>query len=212
MRKLIFFDLDSTLATIEGLDYLAESKGKGKEASSLTNLAMNGEVKMEEIFGKKIDLLSPSLSELEQLGEIYKKTLVQNAKDVIFQLRELGWEVGIVTGSFLPAVMPVAQHLGIAKELIFTNEIYFNGEGLYQDFKRHYALARSGGKAEILKQFKDAQIVFVGDSVTDLDTQPFVNLFIGFGGVVERKKVKEEASMYVYDLSEVLKILKEKAL
>lgn len=212
MRKIIFFDLDSTLATIEGLDYLAESKGKGKEVSYLTNLAMNGEVKMEDIFGKKIDILSPSLTELKKLGEIYKKSLVENAKEVIFQLRDMGWGIGIVTGSFLPAVTPVAEYLSIPQQLVFTNEINFNENGEYQDFNRQHALARSGGKAEIVKQFHDVQMIFVGDSATDLDTKPFVHLFIGFGGVIERKKVKQEAENYIYNLSELVKILEGRAL
>ena len=41
------------------------------------------------------------------------------------------------------------------------------------------------------------KIAFVGDSVTDLATQPVVTTFIGFGGVVTRKKVKEEAEFFI---------------
>lgn len=200
---IIILDVDSTLSTIEGIDWIAKSKGKYEEASALTELAMNGKVKMEEVFGKKIDLVAPSHDEFMVLGKKYIESLSDNAHEVIDVLHKLGKEVWLVTGNFYPSIEILAKHLTIPKERIVANPVYFDEKGNYKDFDRTSPLARSGGKAEVVQKIKKKgkKIAFIGDSVTDLDTQPYVDLFIGFGGVVTRAIVLENAHVFVKEKS-----------
>jgi phosphoserine phosphatase len=63
--------------------------------------------------------------------------------------------------------------------------------------------------AEIKKQNPDAVVVHIGDSVTDLTTQGKADLFIGFGGVAVREKVKKAAKHYAMDFDEVANLLQK---
>lgn len=64
LYERIIFDCDSTLSTIEGIDYLAEIAGKGSEVADLTSKAMNGEVKFEDVFAKRLDIIQPRKEQL----------------------------------------------------------------------------------------------------------------------------------------------------
>jgi len=195
----ILFDVDSTLSTIEGVDWVAQKKGLYEKAAALTNMAMEGKVKMEEVFGKKIDLVRPTLQEMEETGHEYTKTLVPNTKKVIDILHKLGKEVWLVTGNYHTSVQILADFLAIPHQYIRANTMYFDDQGNYKDFDRSYPLCKSGGKAEIVQEIKSGEkrVVFIGDSVTDLDTKPVVDLFIGFGGVVVRDTVKKNSEVFI---------------
>ncbi|MEK7605935.1 MAG: HAD-IB family phosphatase [Patescibacteria group bacterium] len=195
---VICFDVDSTLVTCEGVDWLAKQKGVGEQVKRLTELAMTGKVPMEEVFCQKIDILKPSQKEMQALGEYYCSKLTKGALDVIKDLRKVGVEIFLVTGGFLPAILPLAAKLKIPPARVHANDVYTNKNGHYKGINRECSLTTSNGKAICAKNIAQGRkIAFVGDSVTDLATQPVVTTFIGFGGVVTRKKVKEEADYFI---------------
>jgi len=76
--------VDSTLAAIEGIDFLA---GGNDEVVNLTNLAMNGELSIDEVYGKRLDLIRPSISDLERLAGEYKSHLLPDAAEVVSTLQ-----------------------------------------------------------------------------------------------------------------------------
>ena len=71
--KLICFDCDTTLSSIEGIDELARLRGPEAFArvEALTNDAMNGLVRMEDVFGRRMDIVRPGAREVEAVGRRY---------------------------------------------------------------------------------------------------------------------------------------------
>ncbi len=195
---IICFDVDSTLVACEGVDWLAEQKGVEKEVRFLTEQAMTGEVPMEEVFAKKIDILRPSKKDLELLGEYYCSQLVEKAQDVVDELKEAGHDIYLVTGSFTPAILCLADKLGITPDHIHANEVYHDNFGDYRGLNLNCSLTKATGKAECARIIgNNKKTAFIGDSVTDLATKPVVTTFIGYGGVKIRKRVKENADFFI---------------
>ena len=193
----VFFDVDSTLVTIEGIDVLA---GGNPEIVKLTDAAMNGEIPLDEVYGRRLDIIRPTLRDVEALGERYTQSLVDGAEETIATLQNAGADVHLVTAGIAQAIAPLAQRLNIAPRAVHAVPLRFHDDGTYRDFDRRSLLARSGGKElvvrAILTRAKGAS-AFIGDGVSDLETKPAVDLFIGFGGVHLRPRVKENAEVYV---------------
>ena len=68
---LIFFDCDSTLSTIEGIDELARLKGKELRVGLLTQKAMDGELDLQEVYGKRLRAIKPRRGQLKTIEELY---------------------------------------------------------------------------------------------------------------------------------------------
>lgn len=201
-KNTIIFDLDSTLVTIEGLDFLAEHKGVGEEVVELlTNIAMEGIIPMNTAMRIKLALIKPSKKDFLHLGQEYIRHLVKGAKEVINTLLLRGHRIYIVTGNFTPSAKVVARHLGIHKNRVFANHILFEKSGDYKGFDHDQPLANNGGKAKVIKGIgkKLTSPIMIGDGITDLETTTVVDKFIGFGGVVHRPAVEKRAKIYVKD-------------
>ena len=111
--RLIFFDCDSTLTSIEGIDELARLKGQFDHIAELTRRAMDGEIKLEEVFATRLDLLRPTRADLRHIAQAYRETIVPDAKETIAALRFTGCQVYIVSGGLLPAVQEFARSIGL---------------------------------------------------------------------------------------------------
>jgi phosphoserine phosphatase len=199
MKKehIVLFDIDSTLVSIEGLDHLAQKKGVGENVVELTKRSMNGEIPVEQAMQEKMKLIAPSEEDMKQLSREYLAHMVADAKEVIHELKQAGIRVGILTGNFYPAVIPIAEHLGIDLQNVFANNIEFNPDGSYKGYKENNALMHSEGKAKVIENLrrKNRHITHIGDSKGDLDAG--ADRFIGFGGVVVRDAVLKEAAYYI---------------
>jgi phosphoserine phosphatase len=64
--RVISFDCDSALTTIEGIDELARLKGQYDHIADLTRRAMDGEIKLEEVFAARLDRLRPTRADLRR--------------------------------------------------------------------------------------------------------------------------------------------------
>jgi phosphoserine phosphatase len=195
--RFVFFDVDSTLVTVEGIDVLA---GGNPEVVHLTEAAMNGEIPLDEVYGRRLEIIRPSLAQVEDLGRHYCESLVDGASEVIQTLQNAGCDVHLVTAGIRQAILPLAGTLNIPLRAVHAVELRFDGAGGYVDYDRRSLLTRSGGKElvvhALLSRSKGAS-VFIGDGVSDLETKPVVDLFIGFGGVHTRPAVKDNAAVYV---------------
>ena len=195
--RFIFFDVDSTLVTIEGIDVLA---GGNPDVVRLTDAAMNGEIAIDEVYGRRLEIIRPTLADVEALGALYLASLVDGAEETIATLRESGAHVHLVTAGIAQAIAPLAAKLGIAARNVHAVPLQFDDDGNYVDFDRRSLLTRIGGKElvvhAILARAKGTS-AFIGDGVSDLETKPVVDRFIGFGGVHLRARVKENAGIYV---------------
>ena len=211
MKKLIAFDCDSTLSAIEGVDELARLAGPDvfKQVEDLTNQAMNGEIAIEEVFAKRLELIQPTKEQCNQIGQLYIEHIEPTAKETIEQLKKDGWECIIISGGFAPCIEPFATHLGI--ERIEAVPLIFTKNNEYESFDSNYPTTRNGGKPDVIKQLiaekSPDQLVMVGDGVSDLETQHVVNQFIAYAGYTPREKVISQSEHTVYLLKEIQDIL-----
>lgn len=210
-KKLIFIDCDSTLSSIEGIDELARLRGEDtfRECENMTNRAMDGHIAIEDVYGARLDLIKPTAEECGKIGQLYIDTVEPTALECLASLRAAGWEPIIVSGGLTQAIAPFAKFLGIEK--VRAVDLVFDGEGNYAGFDGDCPTSRMGGKMKVIDadraEHSDSVAVMVGDGSSDLETQPFVDLFIGYGGYLERAKVKAEAKHFVYKLSEIPALL-----
>lgn len=200
---LVIFDCDSTLSTVEGINELASLRGLANEISELTAAAMAGRVTLEEIYGRRLDLIRPTRGELAWLGQRYLASLVPGATQTIRILRSFGKDVHIVSGGFQQAVAVLAVGLGLASIQVHAVELYFDEDDSYAGFSRESPLARTGGKAAVCRQLisQHGDAIAVGDGMTDLEMREAGARVIGFGGAVVRPEVRERADVYVTESS-----------
>jgi phosphoserine phosphatase len=209
--RFVFFDVDSTLVTIEGIDVLANGN---PEIVRLTEAAMNGEIALDEVYGRRLEIIKPTLADVEALGQRYIEALVDGAEETIATLQQSGADVQLVTAGIAQAIAPLATKLNIPARAVHAVPLQFDAQGNYLDFDRRSLLTRAGGKElvvhAILARAK-GKSAFIGDGVSDLETKPAVTLFVGFGGVHTRARVKENAEVYVTEptLKAVLPYLME---
>ena len=202
--RFVFFDVDSTLVTIEGIDVLA---GGNPEIAKLTDAAMNGEIPLDQVYAKRLEMIRPSKNGVEQLGATYVRSLVDGATETISALQDKGVVVHLVTAGIEQAILPVAYALNITHRNVHAVALTFDANGSYKDFDRRSFLTRPGGKELVVRDVRarsHGKAAFIGDGVSDLEAKPAVDLFIGFGGVVVRPRVKENAHVYVTNLRDVL--------
>lgn len=195
--RFVFFDVDSTLVTIEGIDVLAAGN---PEIVRLTELAMNGEIPLDEVYERRLEIIRPSRANVEALGRRYTESLVDGAVETVAALQDAGADVHLVTAGIAQAIAPLAAMLNIAPRAVHAVPLQFDDAGHYVDFDRHSLLTRNGGKElvvhDVLARAK-GRSAFIGDGVSDLETKSIVTLFIGFGGVQVRERVRENAEVFV---------------
>jgi phosphoserine phosphatase len=205
--KLILFDCDSTLSAIEGIDELGRARGSEVFAlvEAMTNDAMNGKISVEAVFGERLRIIRPRATDVAAVGRHYVETVEPTAVATLAALRAAGWTPVILSGGFRNAIRPLADHLGIGR--VEAVDLYFDEAGEYAGFDETYPTTRSGGKPEVVRALKaelaPARVVMVGDGVSDLETAPEVDLFIGFGRYVAREKVRAAAARFVLSLNEI---------
>lgn len=213
MTKIIAFDCDSTLSSIEGVDELARLAGPEifQQVEESTNQAMNGEIAVEEVFGRRLELIRPTREQCLQIGRLYLETIEPAARETIATLQKEGWTCLIISGGFAPCIEPLAHDLGISR--IEAVPLHFDQDGSYTGFDESYPTTRSGGKPEIIealkKEFSPETIVMVGDGVSDLETAPLVDQFIGYLGFVSRPKVAQNSPLTATSLSEIPALLEK---
>lgn len=203
--RLVFFDVDSTLVTIEGIDIL----GRGNpDIVRLTEAAMNGAIPLDEAYARRLEMIRPSRADVDALAARYRQSLVDGAAETIGELQRAGVIVHLVTAGIEQAIVPLAETLGVRN--VHAVRLTFAAGGAYHDFDRRSPLARAGGKEIVVRDVRartKGKAAFVGDGASDLEAKPAVDFFIGFGGVRERAVVKANADVYAVKMSEVAQIV-----
>ena len=213
--KHIFFDCDSTLTTVEGIDILAELADKKWRVETLTNAAMNGELDLGDVYGKRLKAIKPTRKQVKAIRQVYKRHLVEDAAEVINILHEEGHHVYIISGGLAEPVEEFGIWLGVPKERIRAVGLNYDalsgpwwqagssGEEAYLNFEEG-SLTVSDGKADIVRELlgeQDGRSLLIGDGSSDLLACPAVNLFVGFGGVIRRENVSRAAPIYLSSAS-----------
>ncbi len=98
-KRLVFFDMDSTLVDMEIIDEMAQRAGVLKEVSRITEKAMRGDIDFEESLTQRVALLKGlKIEELEGIRKDMK--LSEGAEDLVETLKRLGFKLGLISGGF----------------------------------------------------------------------------------------------------------------
>ncbi len=203
----VVFDCDSTLSAIEGIDELA---GGRPEIAALTGAAMRGEIALQEVYGRRLALVRPDRGRVRALGEEYVRALVPGARETVRALVEAGVCVRVVSGGVLPAVLALAQALGLGDEAVAAVALRFASDGSYAGYDIDSPLARSDGKAEVIRRWLPGlprPVLMVGDGITDLEARPPADAFAAFTGVVVRAPVVAAADFVARDMAAVRRLV-----
>lgn len=190
-RSLIL-DVDSTLAGIEGIDWLAARRGMvvAEEIAELTGKAMDGSVPIEALYGLRLDLVRPGRAEIEALGRQYQERVAPGAHDAIARLREAGIVIHLVSGGIREAIRPFAEWLGFRPGELHAVGIAFDPGGRYAGWDTASPLATVGGKAVVARSLGlPPPTLAVGDGITDLALRGAGATFAAFTGFVRRDAV-----------------------
>ena len=213
----IFFDCDSTLSTIEGIDILAEQAGKKDAVEALTKAAMEGELGLEDVYAERLAAINPTKEQIHDIRQAYKNNIVEDAAQLVTILQELGHKVYIISGGLYAPVAEFGISLGVERANIRAVKLEFdqlsgrwwqpNGDhepdARYSGFNEG-PLTISDGKAQIVKELLGRQkgrSLLIGDGSSDLRASHAVDLFVGFGGVECRQPVYDEAPAFIRSAS-----------
>lgn len=202
---IVIFDCDSTLTAIEGIDELALAKGRHEEIKALTDAAMNGYVRLEEVYERRLEMLQPTLAEIAALADRYRENVVTDARELVGALQAARREVFIVSGGLADAVVPFGDWLGIPEDHIRAVDVVYERPTEGDSSARYRStspspLTRAEGKPKVIRELlrnRAERSLLVGDGVSDLVAAPEVDLFVAFTGVAERDYVTSHADVLV---------------
>lgn len=200
-----YFDCDSTLSSIEGVDELTQILPPAQQAelAALTHQAMEGAIPLARIYEERLSQVAPSSADLTRVGELYIENTVPDCAATIAALQFLGKQVGIISGGLHQPVLILAKHLNIPANNVHAVPVLFDAAGNYSNFDHQSPLWQNGGKIEILAEIPSSHrpVLFMGDGATDLETQAHVDLFVGYGGIERRSAVEAGADVYLTEAS-----------
>lgn len=197
-RRLVCFDMDSTLIEAEVIDELAKAAGVGDQVIEITEAAMRGELDFNESFTRRMALLK-GLDESVLQGVAENLKITEGAAHLISTLKNLGYKTAILSGGFNYFGRYLQEKLGI--DYVYANELPIvdgkvTGEvsGIIVDGAR---------KAELLREIAEQeginleQVIAVGDGANDLPMLSIAGLGIAFRA---KPLVKAEAKQSISNL------------
>ncbi len=197
VRRVVCFDCDSTLTAIEGIDWLAERAGTGREVEALTRRAMDGEVPLESVYAARLAVVRPRPDDLTALARAYIAHAIEDARETLAALAAAGIETWIVSGGLLEAVEPFAAWLGIDPARVLAVPLRWSDPDPWAATAAH-TLASTGGKRLALAGLAEsAEVTLVGDGASDAAARAAVDRLIGFGGVVRHERMREAADHWI---------------
>jgi phosphoserine phosphatase len=126
-KRLVFFDMDSTLIDMEIIDEMARRVGVFKEVSRITEKAKRGDLDFEEALAQRVALLKGlKVTELEKIRN--EMRLSEGAEDLVVTLRQLGFKQGVVSGGFNYFTDYLREKLGL--DFAFSNQLEIKNETL----------------------------------------------------------------------------------
>lgn len=206
----VILDMDSTLASVEGIDWLARRRAPAiaSEIAALTDRAMDGDLALDEIYGERLALIRPSAVEIAELAQLYERSLAPGAATAVARLREWGVALAIVSGGILQAILPSVRTLGFADTEVHAVGIRFDERGDYAGYDESSPLTTQLGKAEVVSALAlPRPILAVGDGSTDAALLPVVDSFAAFTGFVRREPVVAVADHELRSFTDLLELV-----
>ncbi|MCK9156026.1 MAG: phosphoserine phosphatase SerB [Paludibacteraceae bacterium] len=194
-RRLICFDMDSTLIETEVIDELAERAGVGEQVRAITESAMRGEIDFCESFKQRVALLK-GLDESVMEDIANNLPIMEGADRVLNILKKYGYKIAILSGGFTYFGNSLKKRFGV--DYVYANELEIvDGKltgrylGDIVDGKRKAELLRLIAQIENLDL---QQVIAVGDGANDLPMLNCAGLGIAFHA---KPKVKENAKQSI---------------
>lgn len=180
-RRLVCFDMDSTLIEAEVIDELAAAAGVGEQVAEITERAMQGELDFIQSFEQRVSLLKGLRGDVLQ-GIAERLPVTEGAERLIRNLKALGYKTAILSGGFNYFGRYLQDKLGI--DYVFANELEMEDgvvtgrvTGRVVDGKRKAELLRELAEKEGIKL---EQTIAVGDGANDLPMLSIAGLGIAF--------------------------------
>ncbi|MBR1406726.1 MAG: phosphoserine phosphatase SerB [Bacteroidales bacterium] len=182
MRRLICFDMDSTLIQTECIDELADRAGVGKQVRAITESAMRGEIDFKESFTRRVALLKGlDASVMQEIAD--KLPITEGVERLMSVLKTCGYKIAILSGGFTFFGEYLQKRFGI--DYVYANELEIGEDGkLTGKFVGEIVDGRR--KADLLKLIAQmekvnmAQTIAVGDGANDLPMISEAGLGIAF--------------------------------
>ncbi|MDR3141569.1 MAG: phosphoserine phosphatase SerB [Tannerellaceae bacterium] len=195
MRRLICFDMDSTLIKTEVIDELAERAGVGEQVRAITESAMRGEIDFAESFKERVALLKGL--DVSVMQEIAENLPITEGVDRLMQvLKRVGFKIAILSGGFTYFGNYLKQKYNI--DYVYANELEIEDGKLTGRYIGDIVDGKR--KAELLRLISQVenvdirQTVAVGDGANDLPMISIAGLGIAFHA---KPKVKETAKQSI---------------
>ena len=182
MRRLICFDMDSTLIQTECIDELAIKAGVGDKVKEITERAMRGEIDFKESFKERVALLKGlDVSVMQDIAE--KLPITEGVDRLMAVLKRYGYKIAILSGGFTFFGEYLQRKYGI--DYMYANELEIDDNG---KLTGNYVgeIVDGHRKAELLKLIAQvekvnlAQTIAVGDGANDLPMISEAGLGIAF--------------------------------
>ncbi len=190
-RRVVCFDMDSTLIQSEVIDMMADAAGVGEQVAAITARAMHGEMDFAQSFKQRMALLEGlPVTKLDQIDRDLKVT--DGAEKLMSNLRLLGYKTAILSGGFEFFATRLARRLGM--DYVHANGLDIaNGKltgkisGQIVDDQRKAELLRSIAETEGVQL---QQVIAVGDGANDIPMLSAAGLGIAFHA---KPKVRDQA-------------------
>ncbi|MBD5222832.1 MAG: phosphoserine phosphatase SerB [Bacteroidales bacterium] len=195
-RRLVCFDMDSTLIRTEVIDELADRAGVGEEVRAITESAMRGEIDFNESFKRRVALLKGlDVSVMKEIAE--NLPITEGVERMMDVLKRSGYKTAILSGGFTYFGNYLKQRFGF--DYVYANELEIGPDG---KLTGNYVgdIVDGQRKKELLKLIAQveniniAQTIAVGDGANDLPMLSTAGLGIAFHA---KPKVKAEASQSI---------------
>jgi len=193
-KKVIVFDMDSTIVDGEIIDEMAKAAGVGEKVAALTQKGMKGEVDFSESLRTRVALLKGlKLKSLESISETVQ--LTKGSEELIIALKEMGFKVALISGGFTYFTDILKKRLGF--DYAFGNQLEIKDGRLTGRIKGGIVDARR--KAEVMdeicrkEEVTRDEVVAVGDGSNDRIMLANAGLGIAFNAKEILKKVADGA-------------------
>jgi len=191
-KRLIVFDMDSTIVDFETINQIAQFAGVDREVEAITERAMNGELDFEEALRSRVRLLKGTT--IESLEEIAKNIqLTPGSEELIHHLKQVGYKTALISGGFTYFTDILKERLGF--DYTFANVLEIKGGVLTGEIEGEIIDATAKGRIvndlARIEGISPDNVVAVGDGANDCLMIQNAGLGVAFNAKDILKKVSD---------------------